>query len=101
MVPILQMVKVLFTHYFEVEDLFCGAFIEPSLFFSVSIFILVFEPVQDDLQHGFIRMAEEADGSVALAELWVSLHRECYYQRLSPLESAILLFYSLYVCKLC
>ena len=55
MVQILLMLKVLFTHDFEVEDLFCGTSpgSEPSLFFSNNLFSLGFEPVQDDSQHDY------------------------------------------------
>ena len=65
------MLKVIFTQVSEVEDLFCGVspVSEPSLFFSSNLFNLGFEPVQDDFQHGFIWMTDEANSSVVLAEL--------------------------------
>ena len=65
-VRILLMLKVLFTQDSEVEDLFCSASpcSEPSLFFSLG-----FEPVQDDYQHGFTWMTDEANDPVILAEL--------------------------------
>ena len=86
MVQILLMLEVLFAQYSKVEDLFCGASSgsEPSLFFSNYFFSLGFKPVQDDFQHDFARMTDEADSSVVLAELQVALFRECNNQRLSP-----------------
>ena len=53
------------------EVLFCGAPFgsEPSLFLSNSLFSLGFKPIQDDFQHDFARMADEADSSVVLSEL--------------------------------
>ena len=84
MVQILLMLEVLFTQDSKVEYLFCGASSgsEPSLFFS--IFSLGFKPIQDDFQHGFARMTDEADSSVILTKLQVALFRECNNQRLSP-----------------
>ena len=41
-------------------------------------------PIQDDFQHDFAGMTDEADSSVVLAELQVALFRECNNQRLSP-----------------
>ena len=66
------MLEVLFTQDSKVEDLFCGALSspEPSLFFSNYLFSLGFKPIQDDFQHDFARMADEADSSVVLAELY-------------------------------
>ena len=86
MVQILLMLEVLFTQNSKVEDLFCGASSgsEPSLFFSNYFFSLGFQPIQDDFQHDFARMTDEADSSVVLAELQVALFRECNNQRLSP-----------------
>ena len=84
MVQILLMLEVLFTQDSKVEDLFCGASSgsEPSLFFSNYFFSLGFQPIQDDFQHDFARMTDEADSSVVLAELQVALFRECNNQRL-------------------
>ena len=59
----------------------------PSSFlssFSNYFFSLGFKPIQDDFQHDFARMTDEADSSVVLAELQVALFRECNNQRLSP-----------------
>ena len=71
MIQTLLMVKVLFTQDSEVEDLFCGASpgSEPSLFFSNNLFSLGFESVQDDSQHDYTCVTDEANGSVILAEL--------------------------------
>ena len=86
MVQSLLMLEVLFTHDSKVEDLFCCASSgsEPSLFFSNYFFSLGFKPIQDDFQHGFARMTDEADSSVVLAELQVAFFRECNNQQLSP-----------------
>ena len=86
MVQILLMLEVLFTHDSKVEDLFCGASSgsEPSLLFSNYFFSLGFKPNQDDFQHDFALMTDEADSSVILAELQVALFRECNDQRQSP-----------------
>ena len=61
------------------QDLFCGASFgsEPSLFFSNYFFSLGFKPIQDDFQHDFARMTDEADSSVVLAEQQVALFSEC------------------------
>ena len=71
------MLKVLFTQDSKVEDLFCGASpcSEPSLFFSNNLFFLGFGPVQDDSQHDFTWMTDEANASLILAELYVALFR--------------------------
>ena len=91
MVQILLILEVLFTQDSKVEDLFCGASSgsEPSLFFSNNFFSLGFQPIQDDFQHDFARMTDEADSSVVLAELQVALFRECNNQRLSPWGRAV------------
>ena len=75
MVQILLMLEVLFTQDSKVEDLFCGASSgsEPSLFFSNYFFSLGFQPIQDDFQHDFARMTDEAYSSVVLAELQIAL----------------------------
>ena len=87
------MLKVLFTQDSEVEDLFCGASkcSELSLFFSNNLFSLEFEPVQDDSQHDFTWMTDEALVFIILAEQHVTLLRECNNQRL-VYGLAILLF---------
>ena len=79
------MSEVLFTQDSKVEDLFCGASSssEPSLFFSNYFFSFGFKPIQDDFQHDFVRLTDEADSSVVLAELQVALFRECNNHLLS------------------
>ena len=76
MVQILLMLAVLFTQDSNVEDLFCGASSgsEPSLSFNNYFFSLRFKPkpIQDDFQHDFARMTDEADSSVVLAQLQVA-----------------------------
>ena len=86
MVKILLVSEVLFTQDSKVEDLFCGASSgsEPSLFFGNYFFSLGFRPIQDNFQHDFALMTDEANSSVVLAELQVALFRECNNQRLSP-----------------
>ena len=69
MIQTLLMLEVLFTHDSKIEDMFCGApsGSAPSLFFSNYLFSLGFNPVQDDFQHDFAQMTDEADSSVVLA----------------------------------
>ena len=66
MVQILLMLEVVFTQDSKVEDLFCGASSDsvPCMFFSNYFFSLGFKPVQNDFQHDFARMTDEADSSV-------------------------------------
>ena len=68
MAQILLMLEVLFTQDCNVEDLFCSASSgsEPGLFFSNYFFSLGFKPIQDDFQHDFARMTDEADSPVVL-----------------------------------
>ena len=53
---------------------------EPSLTFNNYFFIFGFKLIQDDYQHGFARMTDEADSAVVLAQLQVALFRECNNQ---------------------
>ena len=71
MVQILLMLEVFYTQDSKAEDLSCRAptCSEPSLFFSNYRFIFGFKPIQDDFQHDFARMTDEADSSVGLSEL--------------------------------
>ena len=73
------MLEVLFAQDSKVEDLLCGASScsEPRLFFSNYFFSLGLKPIQDDFQHDFARMTDEADSSVVLVVLQVALFREC------------------------
>ena len=86
MIQILLMLEVLVTLNSNVEDLFCGAsFVsEPITFFRNYFFSLGFKPIQDDFQHAFAPMTDEADNYVVQAKLQVTLLRECNNQRLSP-----------------
>ena len=63
----------------EIEYLFCGvpSGSETCLLFCNDIFCLWLESVLDDLQHDLTRMADEADGSVDLAQLQVAFLWEC------------------------
>ena len=75
MVQILLMLEVVFAQDSKAEDLFCGSSYgsEPSLFFSRYFFSMGFKPIQDDFQHDFARITDEADSSVVLAQLQVAL----------------------------
>ena len=72
MIQILLLFEILFTQDSKAQDLFCGASSdsEPSLFFRnyMYFFSLGFKPIQEDFQHDFARMTDEADSSVVLAE---------------------------------
>ena len=65
MVQIVLMLEIIFTQDSKVEDLFCGgdSGSEPSLVFSNYFFSLGFKPIQDDFQHDFYQMIDEADSS--------------------------------------
>ena len=71
MVQILLMLEVFFTQDSKVKDLFCGTFSGSLLYLFCSnyLFGLGFKPIQDDFQHDFTRMTDEADRSVVLTEL--------------------------------
>ena len=78
------MLEVLFTQDSKVEDLFCAASSgsDPACF-SAIISLARVKPIQDDFQHGFAQMTDEADSSVVLAQLQDALFMECNNQRLS------------------
>ena len=63
MVQFLLMLEVLFTQDSKVRDLFCDApsRSESRLFFSNYRFSTGFKCIQDDFQHDFARMTDEAD----------------------------------------
>ena len=73
MVRILLILEVLFTQDSKVEDLLCSGSsrFEPSLIFSNYFFNMGFKPTQDDFQHEYARMTDEADRSVVLSKLQV------------------------------
>ena len=54
------------------------------MFFSNYFFSFGLKPNQDDFQHDFARMTDEADSSIVLAKLQVALFRECNNQRMNP-----------------
>ena len=57
------MLEALFTQNSKIDDLSCGAPFgsEPGLFFSNYVSCMGFKPVQDDFQHNFAWMTDEAD----------------------------------------
>ena len=69
MVQILLTLEVLFTQDSKVEDLFRGASSSSGLVLFFSNYLFGYKPIQDDFQHDFARVIDEADGSVVLAEL--------------------------------
>ena len=58
--------------------------LNPACSSAIYFFSLGFKPIQDNFQHDFAGMTDEADSSVVLAELQDALFRECNNQRLSP-----------------
>ena len=96
MVQILLMLEVLFTQDSKVEDLLCGASSGsgPSLFFSNYYFSLGFQPIQDDFQHDFARMTDEADRMRMIA----SLDDKALLNCILPLILCILLVCSTIIC---
>ena len=73
MVQSLLILDELFTQKSKVEDLILGASsgFEPGLFFSNCLLGFGFKPIQDNFQHNFARVIDEADGYLVLAELHV------------------------------
>ena len=68
------MLKVLSHRILRLKTLFCGASYDcvPSLFFSNNLFSFGLKPLEDDLQHDFTWVTNEAGGSVVLAELFIA-----------------------------
>ena len=64
------MFEIIFTQDSKTEHMLCDALSssEPSMFFNDYFFRFGVKPVQDDFQHDFARMTDEAHGSVVLAE---------------------------------
>ena len=62
------MLEVLLAQYPKVEDLLCCAasLSEACLFLSDDLFRLRLQSVQQDFQHNFARVADEADGTIVL-----------------------------------
>ena len=69
------MLEVLFTQNSKVEHVFCGASSgsEPSLFFSSYLSGMAFKPIQDEFQHNFSQMADEADNNSYMGGLLLEL----------------------------
>ena len=63
------MLRVLLAQCPKVEDLFCCAasWSEACLFLSDDCFRLRLQSVQQDFQHNFAQMADEADSTIVLA----------------------------------
>ena len=68
-VDVLLVLEVLLAQYPKVEDLLCCAasWSEACLFLSDDLFRLRLQSVQQDCQHNFAWVADEADGTVVLA----------------------------------
>ena len=68
-VDVLLVLEVLLAQYPKVEDLLCCAasWSEACLFLSDDFFRLQLQSVQQDFQHTFAWVADEADGTVVLA----------------------------------
>jgi len=78
-VEVLLVLTVFLTQNSNVEDLLCGtsSTSKASLLFSYAIFCLWLQSIQNDFQHHFAHMNNEADGSVVLTEVHVSFLGEC------------------------
>ena len=78
-VDVLLMLAEFLTQNSDVKDLFFGASstTSASLVFGYDFLCLWFQSVQDDFQHHFAHMADEAYGSVVLTELQVSILADC------------------------
>ena len=68
-IEVLLVLGVLLAQYPKVEDLLCCAasWSEGCLFLSDDLFRLRLQSVQQDFQHNFARVADEADGTIVLA----------------------------------
>ena len=68
-IEVLLVLEVLLAQYPKVEDLLCFAasWSEACLFLSDDLFRLRLQSVQQDFQHNFARVADEADGTIVLA----------------------------------
>ena len=85
MIDILLVLAVFITQNTDVEDLFCGTSpTKTSLLFGYDLLCLWCKSIQNDFQHLFARMADEADGSVVLTQLQISFLGECDDELLSP-----------------
>ena len=79
MVEVLLVLEIFLTEDSYVEGLLCGvsSCFEESLIFSDDPLRLWLQSVQNDLQHDFAWMADEADRSVVLALLQVAFLGKC------------------------
>ena len=68
-IDVLLVLEVLLAQYRKVEDLLCYAafWSEACLFLSDDLFRLRFQSVQQEFQHNFTLVADEADGTIVLA----------------------------------
>ena len=64
-VEVLLVLEVLLGQYPKVEDLLCCSV--SCLFLIDGLFRLRLQSVQQDFQHNFTRVADEADGKIVLA----------------------------------
>ena len=79
MVDVLLLLEIFLTEDSQVEDLLCGvpSCSEAFLFFSDDLLRLWLQSVQSDLEHDVACMADEADHSVVVALLQVSILGKC------------------------
>ena len=70
-VEVLLVLEVSLAQYPKVEDLLCcsASWSEACLFLIDGLFRLRLQSVQQDFQHNFTRVADEADGTIVLAYL--------------------------------
>ena len=69
MEEVLLVLEVLLAQYPKVEDLLCCAasWSEACFFLSDDLYRLRLQSVEQDFQHNFARVADEADGTIVLA----------------------------------
>ena len=69
MIEVLLVLEVLLAQYPKVADLLCCAasWSEACLFLSDDLFRLRLQSVQQDCQHNFARVTDEADGTIVRA----------------------------------
>ena len=79
MIYILLMLAAFLPQNSDVEDLFCGtsSTTKASLILGHDLLCLWFQSVQNNFQHHFAHMSDQAVGSVVLTELQISFLRKC------------------------
>ena len=79
MVEVLLVLDIFLTHGSQVDDLLCGtpSCSEACLFFGDDLLRLWFQSVQDDLQHDFAWVTDEAYCSVVQVLLQVAFLGKC------------------------